>query len=293
MGIQDDDIERLRSTVSIVDTIQQYVALKRVGRNWVGLCPFHAEKSGSFNVREETGRYKCFGCQAAGDVFTFVQEIEHLDFPGCGRTHRGEGRHPAHVHVDRPVEGAGAAQAAGRRDGAGGRVVPPAAAGRSRRPRRSRLPPPAGSGRRRRPPVQDRLGARRLGCPQPRPARASRGAAGHRAVVPQQAQQDAGLVPGPGDVPDLLRVGRGAGVRRAGAAGLGRSGEVQELGRDGDLQQVQDAVRTELGQGRHRQVRSGGGVRGLHRRDRFPPGRRAEGGGDVWHRARPRNTCGC
>src|SRR6478736_10124779 len=83
MGIQDDDIERLRSTVSIVDTIQQYVALKRVGRNWVGLCPFHAEKSGSFNVREETGRYKCFGCQAAGDVFTFVQEIEHLDFPGA------------------------------------------------------------------------------------------------------------------------------------------------------------------------------------------------------------------
>jgi DNA primase len=83
MAIVDDDIERLRSTVSIVDTVQQYVALKRVGRNWVGLCPFHAEKTGSFNVREEMGRYKCFGCQAAGDVFTFVQEIEHLDFPGA------------------------------------------------------------------------------------------------------------------------------------------------------------------------------------------------------------------
>jgi len=83
MAIADDDIERLRSTVSIVDTVQQYVALKRVGRNWVGLCPFHAEKTGSFNVREETGRYKCFGCQAGGDVFTFIQEIEHLDFPGA------------------------------------------------------------------------------------------------------------------------------------------------------------------------------------------------------------------
>jgi len=83
MGIVDEDIERLRSTVSIVDTVQQYVALKRVGRNWVGLCPFHAEKSGSFNVREETGRYKCFGCDKGGDVFTFVQEIEHLDFPGA------------------------------------------------------------------------------------------------------------------------------------------------------------------------------------------------------------------
>jgi DNA primase len=83
MGIADEDIERLRSTVSIVDTVSQYVALKRVGRNWVGLCPFHAEKSGSFNVREETGRYKCFGCDKGGDVFTFIQEIEHLDFPGA------------------------------------------------------------------------------------------------------------------------------------------------------------------------------------------------------------------
>ena len=83
MGIVDEDIERLRSTVSIVDTIQHYVALKRVGRNWVGLCPFHAEKSGSFNVREETGRYKCFGCDKGGDVFTFIQEIEHVDFPGA------------------------------------------------------------------------------------------------------------------------------------------------------------------------------------------------------------------
>ncbi|MDG1188825.1 MAG: DNA primase, partial [Ilumatobacter sp.] len=79
----DEDIDRLRSTVSIVDTIQQYVALKRVGRNWVGLCPFHAEKSGSFNVTEERGRYKCFGCDKGGDVFTFIQEIEHLDFPGA------------------------------------------------------------------------------------------------------------------------------------------------------------------------------------------------------------------
>ncbi len=80
MAIHDEDIERVRSSVSIVDVVQQYVTLRRTGRNWVGLCPFHAEKSGSFNVREETGRYKCFGCQAGGDVFTFVQEIEHVDF---------------------------------------------------------------------------------------------------------------------------------------------------------------------------------------------------------------------
>lgn len=80
MAISDDDIERLRETVSLVDVVQGYLPLRRVGRNWVGLCPFHAEKSGSFNVREETKRYRCFGCGAAGDVFKFVQEIEHLGF---------------------------------------------------------------------------------------------------------------------------------------------------------------------------------------------------------------------
>jgi DNA primase len=80
MAIVDEDLERLRATVSIVDVVQQHVALRRVGRNWVGLCPFHGERSPSFNVREETGRYRCFGCSASGDVFNFVQQIEHVDF---------------------------------------------------------------------------------------------------------------------------------------------------------------------------------------------------------------------
>ena len=83
MAISADDIEALRARVSLVDVIQASVALRRVGRNWVGLCPFHAEKSGSFNVREETGRYRCFGCGASGDVFRFVQDMEHVDFVGA------------------------------------------------------------------------------------------------------------------------------------------------------------------------------------------------------------------
>ncbi len=86
MAISDDDIERIRSTVSIVDVISQHVQLRRTGRNWVGLCPFHGEKTPSFNVREETGRYKCFGCDASGDVFTFVQQIQHTDFVGAVET---------------------------------------------------------------------------------------------------------------------------------------------------------------------------------------------------------------
>lgn len=80
MAIVEEDLERLKASLVLSDVVQQYVALRRVGRNWVGLCPFHAERSGSFNVRDETGRYKCFGCDASGDVFKFVQEIEHVDF---------------------------------------------------------------------------------------------------------------------------------------------------------------------------------------------------------------------
>ncbi|MGA1439076.1 MAG: DNA primase [Ilumatobacteraceae bacterium] len=83
MAIADDDIERIRAAASIVDVVGQHVQLRRTGRNWVGLCPFHAEKTPSFNVREETGRYRCFGCDKSGDVFTFVQEIEHVDFAGA------------------------------------------------------------------------------------------------------------------------------------------------------------------------------------------------------------------
>lgn len=80
MAIEPEDIERVRSALVLSDVVSQYVALRRVGRNQVGLCPFHAERSGSFNVRDETGRYRCFGCGAAGDVFKFVQEIDHVDF---------------------------------------------------------------------------------------------------------------------------------------------------------------------------------------------------------------------
>jgi DNA primase len=83
MGIMVEDIERVRAAANIADVIQGYVALRRVGRNWVGLCPFHAEKSGSFNVREETARYRCFGCQASGDVISFVQAKENVDFVGA------------------------------------------------------------------------------------------------------------------------------------------------------------------------------------------------------------------
>jgi DNA primase len=83
VGIVDDDIVRIREATNLRDVVSQYVQLKRVGRRWVGLCPFHAEKTGSFNVNEENGLFKCFGCGKGGDAITFVREIEHLDFVGA------------------------------------------------------------------------------------------------------------------------------------------------------------------------------------------------------------------
>jgi DNA primase len=83
VGIVDDDVVRVREATNLRDIVSQYVQLKRVGRRWVGLCPFHAEKTGSFNVNEENGLFKCFGCGVGGDAITFVREIEHLDFVGA------------------------------------------------------------------------------------------------------------------------------------------------------------------------------------------------------------------
>ncbi|MEX1218701.1 MAG: DNA primase [Acidimicrobiales bacterium] len=83
MGIQDDDIAAVRNATDIVAVISEHVQLKRVGRRWSGLCPFHQEKSGSFSVNAEEKLYYCFGCGAKGDVITFVREVEHLDFVGA------------------------------------------------------------------------------------------------------------------------------------------------------------------------------------------------------------------
>jgi DNA primase len=80
MGIAEDDIQRVRSSVTLSDLVNPHTQLRRTGRSQVGLCPFHAERTGSFNVNDETGRYMCFGCGAKGDVFTFIQETQHLDF---------------------------------------------------------------------------------------------------------------------------------------------------------------------------------------------------------------------
>ena len=80
MGIVDEDIVAVRAATDIVAVITQYTQLRRVGQRWVGLCPFHAEKTPSFNVNQELGLYRCWGCQVRGDAITFIREVEHLDF---------------------------------------------------------------------------------------------------------------------------------------------------------------------------------------------------------------------
>jgi DNA primase len=83
MGVVDDDIAAVKAATDLVAIVGQYTQGKQVGRRWVGLCPFHAEKSPSFNVNREDGLFMCFGCQKSGDAITFVREIEHLDFVGA------------------------------------------------------------------------------------------------------------------------------------------------------------------------------------------------------------------
>jgi len=79
--IKDDDIQLVRERARIDEVIEQYVTLRNAGAGArKGLCPFHDEKSPSFNVRPSQGSYYCFGCGAGGDVFKFLQEIEGLGF---------------------------------------------------------------------------------------------------------------------------------------------------------------------------------------------------------------------
>ena len=89
MGIVDEDVVRVRESADIVQIVSDHAQLKRVGRRWQGLCPFHTEKSPSFSVNQEQGLYYCFGCGAKGDVITFVREIEHVDFVGRRRAAGG------------------------------------------------------------------------------------------------------------------------------------------------------------------------------------------------------------
>ena len=91
--IRRSDIDEVRARINLADVVGDYVTLKSAGVGSLkGLCPFHEERSPSFHVRPQVGFYHCFGCGEGGDVFTFLQKMDHVTFQEAverhGRPHR-------------------------------------------------------------------------------------------------------------------------------------------------------------------------------------------------------------
>src|SRR5699024_1692822 len=78
--IPEQTIEEIREKTNIVDLIGEYIQLTKRGKNWVGLCPFHGEKTPSFSVSEEKQLFHCFGCGASGNAITFIMDLENRPF---------------------------------------------------------------------------------------------------------------------------------------------------------------------------------------------------------------------
>src|SRR5882762_1590037 len=78
-------LEQIRAASDIVEIIGGYIPLKRAGANFMALCPFHKEKTPSFNVNPHLQIFKCFGCHKGGDVFAFIKDYESVDFPEAVR----------------------------------------------------------------------------------------------------------------------------------------------------------------------------------------------------------------
>jgi len=93
--------EQIRAASDIVDVIGSYIPLKRAGANFVALCPFHKEKTPSFNVNPQRQIFHCFGCNKGGDVFTFVREYENIDFMDALRRLAERARIP--LEMDSPA----------------------------------------------------------------------------------------------------------------------------------------------------------------------------------------------
>jgi len=95
--IKRSDIDEVRQRVNIADVVGEYVTLKTAGvGSMKGLCPFHDERSPSFHVRQQAGFYHCFGCGEGGDVFSFLQKMEHLSFQESVERLAGKLGYPLH-----------------------------------------------------------------------------------------------------------------------------------------------------------------------------------------------------
>lgn len=83
--MHENAIDQIRAKIDILDLVREYTELKKAGRNWKGLCPFHKERSPSFMVSPDKQIAYCFGCHKGGDIFAVVMEMERTDFPGALR----------------------------------------------------------------------------------------------------------------------------------------------------------------------------------------------------------------
>src|ERR1035437_4196382 len=80
MRIPENKIEEIRNAADIVDVVSGHVHLRKRGKNYIGLCPFHQEKTASFTVSDDKQIYHCFGCGAGGNVFKFLMEFKNISF---------------------------------------------------------------------------------------------------------------------------------------------------------------------------------------------------------------------
>ena len=285
-------MKAVRDAVPIDAVVSEYLQLRNAGGgNLKGLCPFHDEKSPSFQVSPSKGLFHCFGCQEGGDTIAFVRKIDHLSFSEAverlaataGITLRYEegGYNPSHQRGERIrlVEAhKAAAQFYSEQLGS------PEARDRPGLPRRARLRP--GGGR----PLRCGLQPGGLGPPDALSARQGlqRQGTAHLGPGPGEPPQPHRPLPGPPDVADPRRVRRGRRLRRAQAARRRQRPEVPQHPRDADLQEVAGPVRHRPGQEGHRQVQPRGRRRGLHRRHGLPPGRRHHRDRHLRHRLRRR-----
>ena len=100
--IAEQKIAEVRQSARLSEFVIPYVPLKRSGRGFLGLCPFHGENSPSFSVDDERGFFHCFGCGVGGNVFKFVMQMENISFPEAVR------KVATHYGIDVPDEGANA-----------------------------------------------------------------------------------------------------------------------------------------------------------------------------------------
>ena len=276
--ISDRDIAAIRERARIEEVVGDYVQLRRAGADSMkGLCPFHNEKSPSFHVRPNHGHFHCFGCGEGGDVYAFIQKIEHVSFVEAvelladriGHTisysgpatsvQRDRGSRSRLIAANAAAAEFYAAGAGVRRGGAGAPVS-------DRAELRCRGRPPL------------RLRLRAVGLGEVDKTSAAQGfrvqRTGSRRPIPGGTPGSDGSFPPSAAVahPHLGR--RGDRFRRPAAVRRRPDGsQVRQYARDAAVQEVGGDVRHRLGQTGYRQGTSGRCRRGLHRRDGDASGR--------------------